>query len=336
MTINSQILLLGATGYLGGSVLVSLKKFDPQAQFKTIVKSESQADLVRAAGAEPIVGSYENHKLVTDLSAEADVVINVAEVDDGDLVNALLEGQKQRRAGGKPAGSFIQLIGINSFLDGSKNGNSNTKAKVWTDSERDIRTLAKSVHHDQMDGPLVKAAKTVDRLDVNSFIICPSVIYGAGFGPVRRDSAFFREIINEYSSRKKAFYVGKGSNVCALVHIADIVDLVNRVYKLAVEALYGPPLPNPYERYYIASAASITWKELAQYFARELHKRGLVESDDAESVSFENAGQLAPIISSNLLMQPARALALGWDPTYTTFVEGAFAEQVDLAVKALK
>ncbi|KAL5524209.1 hypothetical protein ACEPAF_9349 [Sanghuangporus sanghuang] len=36
MTINSQILLLGATGYLRGSDLVSLKKFDPQAQFKTI------------------------------------------------------------------------------------------------------------------------------------------------------------------------------------------------------------------------------------------------------------------------------------------------------------
>ena len=120
------------TPFLIGSILVSLEKLDPQAHFKTIVKSADQTDPIRAAGAEPVVGSYDDHKLITDLSSESDIVINAADVDVDALVNALLDGQKRRRAGGKPAGSFIQLIGINSFLDGSKSGNFNPGAKVWT------------------------------------------------------------------------------------------------------------------------------------------------------------------------------------------------------------
>ena len=73
------------------------------------------------------------------------------------------------------------------------------------------------------------------------------------------------------------------------------MKVFEKVFKLAVEATFGPPLPNPYERYYIVSTASTTWRDLAHRFARELHKRdgGIVDSPEASSVSFEQAGSIA-------------------------------------------
>lgn len=97
-----------------------------------LVKSSSNTDQIRGAGAELVLGSYDNFELIAKISAESEIIVNAADSDDDRILNALLEGQKRRMAAGKALGSFVQTIGNTAFMDGSKSGSYNTNTNVWT------------------------------------------------------------------------------------------------------------------------------------------------------------------------------------------------------------
>ncbi|EJD08002.1 uncharacterized protein FOMMEDRAFT_71717 [Fomitiporia mediterranea MF3/22] len=252
-------------------------------------RSSSIADKFRALGVEPIIGSLDDYELVTKLSAEADIVINTADCDNVDLLHALLEGQKCRKAHGKPIGSFVHTSGIKIFSDNSGEGKFNSNGKVWTDSEEDIRAITTSMLHGQVDVPLLKASEAGV---VNSFIICPSGVYGKSTGPIERNSIIFRLAIADYLKQKRVYYIGEGSNRSEWVHLVDVVSLFDKVFELALDALSTRPSTNPYERYYIASTTLIEWKGIAERFARELNKQGLVDSSKPATISPEGLNLL--------------------------------------------
>ena len=77
------------------------------------------------------------------------------------------------------------------------------------------------------------------------------------------------------------------------MHVDDLVSLFEQVFQLALDALTEPPSTTPYERYFIASTIPVTWKDLAERFGRELHKEGVIDSPDASSVSYDEAGPFA-------------------------------------------
>ncbi|EJD07987.1 NAD-binding protein [Fomitiporia mediterranea MF3/22] len=358
---TTKVLVLGATGYIGGSVLVSLVKSHPNVKFSTVVRmstagapdtfaafakqsnidlgsnattrSSSVADKFRAIGVETVIGSLDDLELVTRLSAESDIVINAADCDNVDLLNALLEGQKRRKAQRKPAGSIVHTSGAFIFVDNSEDGKFNANGKLWTDSEEDIRALTTSMPHCQVDVPLMKASEAGV---VNSFIICPSGVYGTCTGPIERDSLIFRAVIPDYLSQKRAYYVGEGTNRYEWVHLGDLVSLFDKVFKLALDALSSPPATSPYERYYIASTTPVPWKDVSERLARELHKRGFIESPKPTVISPEGLSFLPRLLASSLNTRGFRGEEIGWKPKHITFSEEAFNEQVGVTLKSFK
>ena len=80
--------------------------------------------------------------------------------------------------------------------------------------------------------------------------------------------------------------------ICAAGAYRRIVDLFSRVHKLAVEAAYGPPVPNPVRAalHRELSILNSTWKRDGPVIRTGFtNTPGLL----IESVSFENAGPLA-------------------------------------------
>ena len=50
---------------------------------------------------------------------------------------------------------------------------------------------------------------------MNAFIVCPSCAHG--ITPVRRSSVYFKSLIGDAFQKKKAVYVGEGTNVTGMV-----------------------------------------------------------------------------------------------------------------------
>lgn len=76
----------------------------------------------------------------------------------------------------------------------------------------------------------------------------------------------------------------------AQVHVDDVIALYLLIFKSAIA---GRPTSSPYSRYFIADARIYGMKSIATEVARILHQSGKMESPEAVSISFEDAGPLA-------------------------------------------
>ncbi|KAG6853598.1 hypothetical protein C0991_002921 [Blastosporella zonata] len=93
-----HIFILGATGYLGGSLL---SRFIDRPDFETLdvtalVRSQDKADKLNLLGVRAIVGSFTDLSVLEEVASEADLVINAAAADELDAVGALLKGLEKR------------------------------------------------------------------------------------------------------------------------------------------------------------------------------------------------------------------------------------------------
>ncbi|TDL19368.1 NAD(P)-binding protein [Rickenella mellea] len=301
------IFLIGATGYIGGSILVELKNVYPDASIKALVRSPSHNDAIRAAGAHPIQGSFDNLDVIEEHASKADLVINAADSDTIDLMNAIMRGLKKRKESGAGTPSYVHTSGSAVFLDGGNTGKYNKNLKVWTDREEDIKLITPQMRHGQVDAPLLKAG---EEGYASTYIICPTGVHGPGKGPVAKVTAVYKYVLGASVAAHAVTYVGEGSNVTNFVHIDDLVALYIKVISLA---LAGPPTTSPYERYFIASVEDSTFIEFANACAKAFHATGKVPTAVPKSITAEEAGMLA-LFGSNSLLKPMRAREIGWEP----------------------
>lgn len=117
---------------LSGHLLVSLKERYPDLNITALVRDTSAFDAVRNAGALPVHGSFADLAKISELSAEADIVMNMASSDDVASNGAILKGMKARFDAGRQRGILIHMSGCSIFGDGGKEGKANENAKTWT------------------------------------------------------------------------------------------------------------------------------------------------------------------------------------------------------------
>ncbi|TDL19367.1 NAD(P)-binding protein [Rickenella mellea] len=303
----STIFLLGATGYIGGSILVELRNVYPDAIINALIRSPSHHDAIRAAGAHPVQGLFDNLDVIEEQASKADLVINAAHPDNIDLMNAIMRGLKKRKQSGAGTPSFIHTSGGGVFLDGSTSGKYNNDSKVWTDREEDIKLITPKMLHGQVDAPLLKAGEDGY---ASTYIICPTAVHGVGKGPVAKTTGIYRYFLGAALEAGAVTFIGEGSNILSFVHVDDVVALFIKVISIA---LAGPPTTSPYERYFIATTEDSTWKEFAGAFAKAVHSTGKIPTAVPKSITAEEARRPA-VLGSNSLLEPMRAREIGWEP----------------------
>jgi len=335
--VAKSVFLLGATGYIGGSLLVDLKKAFPDISIIATTRSNSSAAALTSAGATPIVldpAAADYHEKTAELASKADIVISAADSDDLPLAEAILKGLKKHKEETGKIGTLIHTSGIAVFFDDTEDGSYKPDGHFYDDSsESDIKSLKPPMLHAHVDDPILKAGQEGY---VNTYIVCPGAVNGTGWGPVNNASFYLKYVAGGALQQKSGFKVGDGSNVFGVVHIKDLTDfyvaLFGKVVKLDGKAAGG----SPYSRYYIISTENLAFKTIQSVITAELHKRGLLPSAELATVTYGQLGPLAKLVAANTLLKPSRARQeFGWEPKHPLITE-TIAEDIDVVIPALK
>ena len=278
-----QVVLTGATGFIGSHVLADLHKHGHEVT--ALVRDDAQADAVAARGATPAVVDLYDRPAVARLLSDADGAIHTASPGDATSANldsAVADAVIDAFAGtGKP---YLQVSGL------------------WIYGANPAITEASP-----LNAPALVAWKEpIERRvlgagGMRGVVIVSSVAYGDGGGGIPglllgspRDDA------------GHLIMLGTGQQHWSTVHVADLADFFRRV--LEDESARG--------RYVIGNGVNPTVAELTQAAAAAAGAPGAVPGSDDEA-----RARLGDYFAEVLLLDQgtdaARARAeLGWHPTH--------------------
>ncbi|MDR2321122.1 MAG: NAD(P)H-binding protein [Microbacterium sp.] len=194
-----KVLLTGATGYIGTSVLDRL--LAEGHTVTALVRDEAKASAVEAAGATALIGDVSDSARVAEAAAAADGVIHTASTPEGDA--AFIDAVLGALGGtGKP---FVHTGGIWSY-----------------------GTASDITEETPIDRPALTAwrgageAKVLGASGVRGTVVAPAAVYGRGGGLVR--------ILTD-ATEGGVLLIGDGSQHWTSVDVDDLAAL----YVLALE-----------------------------------------------------------------------------------------------------
>ncbi|CAO1625073.1 unnamed protein product [Sympodiomycopsis kandeliae] len=286
MQASQNIVLFGASGFVGGSVLHALltKPASASATVIAVTSSAAKAAQIQAWGhwlgtklETQVVTKEGSWRGATPLAAEADLVIQAATSDDLELTEAINAGLKQGRKGDLIHFSGVQLIEsppMGKYIE----------TTLFDDT--DLQALAgipDSAAHRSIDLSIVNA---VARGELYGSIVCPALVWGVGQGPCKRVSGLLPDLADKALVNRSAVYVGEGTNRWVTIHIDDLVDLtMHLVRHHLVDAKPQSP-PAPHSTFYFASHPSSDqdFQTLARAVGEGLFDIGLLPSPTARSL----------------------------------------------------
>ncbi|KAM0749078.1 NAD(P)-binding protein [Meredithblackwellia eburnea MCA 4105] len=313
-----NIFVLGATGYIGGSAVHGIftalnKKYS--ITLTALVRKASDGELI--VNAFPgthryVLGSFTDLALIKMEASKADFVLNCADADNQEVVDAILAGIKDTKSTWSPRPVYLHTSGTSVVRSGGDGTFVKEAEKIWDDSSvEDIESIDKSQPHRLIDLSIFSAN---DEGYVDAYIITPSCIYGTGTGPVRTTSAQIPELVRLAVARQQALHIGPGTAVWNSVHVHDL----EKLYALVAEkALKGDGKGEKgVERFFFASVEVNSWGEVVRRLAGILHKKGKIPTATTRAVSLaEEKGITAyfPSTGTNSVSKSSRGKALGWE-----------------------
>jgi nucleoside-diphosphate-sugar epimerase len=346
-----NILLTGATGYIGGSILTSLLQHPNSSNFKitALVRGdESRVKKLASVGVTPLIGSNDSYDIIEKAASESHVVIHTANSsDDLPAAKSIVAGlNKRTQTTGKPV-IYIHTSGTGVLTEDVRGKKGSTT--VYNDLDPDqINGLADKQWHRNVDLFVINAAQANPLL--KSIIVIPPLIYGIGTGLFNRTSIQLPTLIRAALKRGKAEVIGPGEATWDNVHIADLVDAYIILFDQLL-AVYGPDAksdakPSPYlttgrEGYYFTENGRHSWRQLAEKIGEVLHKKGLAKSAKATSfpddeVESALVGPLSwLVVGSQSNCKAGRVRQLGWNPHRPSLFDSV-EEQVDALINETK
>ncbi len=283
-----NVFITGASGYIGGSVAAGLMA---QGHKVTgLVRSDERAEQVRALGITPVLGTLDDHAVLTQAARDADAVINAANAEDQGAVEAIVAGLA---GSGKP---FLQTSGSSIVADLSKGHGGGT---VY-DEDTPLSPLPGRV----LRVAINQLALDAKDQNVRSIVIAPTLIYGRGHG-VNPNSIQIPWLVNLAKEHGCARHIGPGENVWSNVHIDDLVDL----YLLALENA-------PAGSFYYAENGANSMHEVCQVINDVYGFAGKPQSmtvEEAGKIWGDGAANYTMGSNSHVHAKRARA-ELGWAP----------------------
>lgn len=285
-----KILITGITGYIGGTV--AQKLLDKNYQVIGLIRNDSQAKELEAAGIETIVGNIHDETVLRNAISNADAVIHNADsADDAyvadSIVNAL-EGS------GK---TFIFTSG-SAIFGGKENGE---KSDFVFTEDIPLQPRLEMASRVLINQYILLAAKK----NIRSIVIVPTMVYGEGLG-IKKNSIQLPALINFSKEKGFGVYFGRGENIWSNIHIEDLADL----YVLALENAKAGSL-------YYAENGSSTIKNLAEKISERFNLQPAQSVTVQEAVNtFGPAGGYFGFASNSLCSADKARIELNWKPQH--------------------
>jgi nucleoside-diphosphate-sugar epimerase len=290
-----QILITGATGYIGGSIAVKLAADGHHVV--GLVRSEDKAAQLRQAGIDPLRGTLSDLTLVADAARRADAVINAANADDSFVAGALVQAMA---GSGK---TLIHTSGTSVVADNA--GGEHSDRVFYEDSP--CEPLPERLLRVAVERTVLAGAQG----GMRSVVIRPSLIYGRGRG-LNPASVQLPRLIELARTHGVARHVGRGLNIWSHVHIDDVVDLYLR-------ALADAP---PGASLFFAENGEASWKTMASAVGRLLGFGGETKDWPVEEALRTWGVSAITSFGSNSRVRALKARKmLGWSPKGPPLIE---------------
>ncbi|KAK9779764.1 putative NAD-dependent epimerase/dehydratase domain-containing protein [Seiridium cardinale] len=320
---TSNILITGAAGYIGGSIVADFLSKDNAAlgreHIHAAVRSDDQAKALSALGVNVLRLDLTDEKSVVDnlLSHKIRIVIHCASsIDPGlafPLINAL---EKQKELSGEDT-YFIHTSALSAFYE-----NTGWSPAVIEDTGPIFDTekqLADSYPIRKTDVAIIEHAKA---RGVASFVVIPSTVYGRGSGEWNQLSVVIPGHVQASLRQRKVHKFPEDFKVSG-VHITDLTALYWRIIEAVLQ---NQSIPSGTEGYYFALAHDIHIWEFLDRLATALKARGLVDDSNVatwpnDEVAAESIGVpsqfLAALWKSGGNLSATRPRSIGWKPQWT-------------------
>ncbi|KAF7154892.1 hypothetical protein CNMCM5623_003150 [Aspergillus felis] len=295
-----RVLLAGATGYIGGSILTGLLQSKNDAfrnlKISALVKGEDKADALKQLGVQPIVvPDYNNLETIREAARGNDIVINAGFGFNPAFGKALVEGFTETRI-------FSDKDDIYAYEEG-----------------RESR-----VPYPQRTTELT-IINTADALNVKAYVVFNPIIYGPGLGTFNKFSFQIPLLIRKSLAHKHAIVVGKGDGIWGHVHIEDLVDLYLLILEKVVVSK-RTEIPANKRGIYCSEAGETTFLDISREIGKEGKALGVFETDEVRSLSLQegaeaigfNEAVVELAFASNARTKSDRTRELfGWKPKRT-------------------
>ncbi|KAJ7930872.1 hypothetical protein B0H13DRAFT_876111 [Mycena leptocephala] len=316
-----KVLLTGATGFVGGTVLKSILGREDyrrgRVEITCLVRGEGRASDIKQLGVKVVVGDLADVDIVQAAAEEADIVIDTANADFPKGCRAILDGLKARNVRTGIKSVFIHSSGTGALTDNAQG--QFASEKIYEDIDcADIRAIPKNYVHREADSMISEAS--VEGY-IRGYVVMPPLIYGRGTGPFSRTSVQIPALIRAALKLGQAIHVGPGLPMWNGVHIQDLVDLF---FILIDDALTGNPKASTgLECFYFCATDNYSWKQLANEIGQRLHARGVIPTAEARALLPNEEEEVLGAWSgfaygSNSRSKSGKAYDLGWQPKHHT------------------
>jgi nucleoside-diphosphate-sugar epimerase len=270
-----KVLITGASGYIGGSVLAELctQQIETGVQLSALVRSAAHRDAVRAIGITPIhFEGLQDLEAIRKAASAHDIVVSCASAMDEPSCLALVEGLGERKRRSSDPVLYIHTSGTSNFGDHAISGE---EVNLSVRSDEDDIYSWESETADKWILRKVDVAITDagERLNVKTVIVNPPLIYGTGTGPVNQRSLQVPALVKLALHAKHALVLGKGEGLWTTIHIADVATF----YALLVQRFVaGAHFQTGKQGYYFVEAGETSWLQISQAIAKAGAEQGLL------------------------------------------------------------
>ena len=194
-----HIFLVGATGYVGGTLLNHLRTKNPSLSVTALVRTPEHAKTVSAAypAVTTVLGDLDSHDTLVAEATKADIVIQCSNGDHEAGILSLADGVTERNKTVQQKGGFkpvlILISGSANLVSGSANliqlppTYGEKVERVYSDvaDAETIRTFGPERMHAALEQ---KVQRLSEERGIRFVILAPCAIFGRGTGPVKTET----------------------------------------------------------------------------------------------------------------------------------------------------
>lgn len=278
---SHNILITGASGYLGGTLLARWKDAHLPAYSKlyALVRTKDQAEAVQQYGAESITMKLDEPSSIEQQIVDNRITIVYYLIDAWGrtatpFINALA---KVKQTTGQDV-HFLFVSGAKMFSDHA--GASTDKPLLDTDPNLYSSHKNQKPKHGLLDVARranITVIDTADSLGVKSYIFVPCIVYGRGEGFGNQISIQTVAIVKAAKKVKGVYKVDEGRPSWPICHVLDNTTLFLDILRRILE---GEDVGYGKNGFFLASPGSVAWDDLYAAIGKGLKTRGLVDDEE--------------------------------------------------------